>query len=118
MSGQENKRPDQIRRQKQRVAVAARWQPTRNWFWRTSDANLDHDTAYRIIELMRRCATSLDDVCVLHARPEIMSEAEVIFTLEDGKIDQHRIRKKRWRPMLNILKIAIRNLARFTGARC
>jgi putative ABC transport system ATP-binding protein len=89
MSGQANKRPDQISGgQKQRVAVARALatdpqlvladEPT---------ANLDHDTAYRIIELMKKMRDELGTTFVFSTHdPKIMGEAEVMFTLDDGRL--------------------------------
>ena len=89
MSGQANKRPDQISGgQKQRVAVARALatdpqlvladEPT---------ANLDHDTAYRIIELMKKMRDELGTTFVFSTHdPKIMGEAEVTFTLDDGRL--------------------------------
>jgi putative ABC transport system ATP-binding protein len=92
MSGQENKRPDQISGgQKQRVAVArALATDAKLVLADEPTANLDHDTAYRIIELMRKMRDELGTTFVFSTHdPKIMSEAEVIFTLEDGRIHQH-----------------------------
>lgn len=89
MSGQAHKRPDQISGgQKQRVAVARALatdpqlvladEPT---------ANLDHDTAYRIIELMKKMRDELGTTFVFSTHdPKIMAEAEVTFTLDDGRL--------------------------------
>ena len=89
MSEQANKRPDQISGgQKQRVAVARALatdpqlvladEPT---------ANLDHDTAYRIIELMKKMRDELGTTFVFSTHdPKIMGEAEVTFTLDDGRL--------------------------------
>ena len=89
MSEQAHKRPDQISGgQKQRVAVARALatdpqlvladEPT---------ANLDHDTAYRIIELMKKMRDELGTTFVFSTHdPKIMGEAEVIFTLDDGRL--------------------------------
>ena len=84
-------------------------------------ANLDHDTAYRIIELMKKMRDELGTTFVFSTHdPKIMGEAEVVFTLEDGRIrppagndESVRRRLRRRPPMLNVLKIAARNLARF-----
>jgi putative ABC transport system ATP-binding protein len=92
MSGQENKRPDQISGgQKQRVAVARALATNAKLVLADEPtANLDHDTAYRIIELMKKMRDELDTTFVFSTHdPKIMSEAEVIFTLEDGRIHQH-----------------------------
>jgi putative ABC transport system ATP-binding protein len=89
MSEQAHKRPDQISGgQKQRVAVARALatdpqlvladEPT---------ANLDHDTAYRIIELMKKMRDELGTTFVFSTHdPKIMGEAEVTFTLDDGRL--------------------------------
>ena len=89
MAEQANKRPDQISGgQKQRVAVARALatdpqlvladEPT---------ANLDHDTAYRIIELMKKMRDELGTTFVFSTHdPKIMGEAEVVYTLEDGRL--------------------------------
>jgi putative ABC transport system ATP-binding protein len=84
---QADKRPDQLSGgQKQRVAVARALvtnpklvladEPT---------ANLDHDTAYRIISLMRELRDEYGTSFVFSTHdPKIMGEAEVTFELEDG----------------------------------
>jgi len=85
------KRPDQLSGgQKQRVAVARALvtnpklvladEPT---------ANLDHETAYRIIALMRRLRDEFGTTFVFSTHdPKIMSEAELTFFLEDGLLRQ------------------------------
>jgi len=86
---QADKRPDQLSGgQKQRVAVARALvtnpklvladEPT---------ANLDHATAYRIINLMRRLRDEFGTSFVFSTHdPKIMGEAEVTFELEDGRL--------------------------------
>ena len=89
MAGQEKKRPDQISGgQKQRVAIArALATDARLVLADEPTANLDHDTAYRIIGLMKKMRDELGTTFVFSTHdPKIMSEAEVIFTLEDGRI--------------------------------
>ena len=88
---QANKRPDQLSGgQKQRVAVARALvtnpklvladEPT---------ANLDHDTAYRIINLMRDLRDEFGTSFVFSTHDsKIMGEAEVTFELEDGLLHQ------------------------------
>ena len=88
---QADKRPDQLSGgQKQRVAVARALvtnpklvladEPT---------ANLDHETAYRIINLMRRLRDEFGTSFVFSTHdPKIMGEAEVTFELEDGRLHQ------------------------------
>ena len=84
-----HKRPDQLSGgQKQRVAVARALvgepklvladEPT---------ANLDHDTAYRILNLMKAMRDSFGTSFVFSTHdPKIMNEAELTFTLEDGRL--------------------------------
>ena len=63
-------------------------------------ANLDHDTAYRIIELMKKMRDELGTTFVFSTHdPKIMGEAEVIFTLEDGR-HAPEPRERRWQPCL------------------
>ncbi len=91
MKGQENKRPDQISGgQKQRVAVARALATDAQLVLADEPtANLDHDTAYRIIELMKRMRDELGTTFLFSTHdPKIMSEAEVTFTLEDGRLRQ------------------------------
>ncbi|OGA67855.1 MAG: ABC transporter [Betaproteobacteria bacterium RIFCSPLOWO2_12_FULL_65_14] len=93
MGGQANKRPDQISGgQKQRVAVARALATNAQLVLADEPtANLDHDTAYRIIELMKKMRDELGTTFVFSTHdPKIMSEAEVIFTLEDGRMNQHQ----------------------------
>jgi putative ABC transport system ATP-binding protein len=91
MADQAHKRPDQLSGgQKQRVAVARALvgepklvladEPT---------ANLDHDTAYRILGLMKQMRDQFGTTFVFSTHdPKIMAEAEITFTLEDGRILQ------------------------------
>ena len=91
MLGQEHKRPDQISGgQKQRVAVARALATNANLVLADEPtANLDHDTAYHIIELMKNMRDEFGTTFVFSTHdPKIMSEAEVTFTLEDGRIHQ------------------------------
>lgn len=87
MEEQANKRPDQLSGgQKQRVAVARALvthpklvladEPT---------ANLDHETAYRIIDLMKCMRDEYGSSFIFSTHdPKIMKEAEETFVLEDG----------------------------------
>jgi len=89
MAGQANKRPDQISGgQKQRVAVARALATDAQLVLADEPtANLDHDTAYRIIELMKKMRDELGTTFVFSTHdPKIMAEAEVVFTLEDGRL--------------------------------
>jgi len=89
MSAQANKRPDQISGgQKQRVAVARALATDAQLVLADEPtANLDHDTAYRVIELMKKMRDELGTTFVFSTHdPKIMGEAEVVFTLEDGRL--------------------------------
>lgn len=87
MEEQANKRPDQLSGgQKQRVAVA-RALVTHSKLVLADEptANLDHDTAYRIINLMKCMRDEFGTTFVFSTHdPKIMKEAEVTFVLEDG----------------------------------
>ena len=90
MADQKDKYPDQISGgQKQRVAVARELvtnpklvladEPT---------ANLDHKTAYMVLDLMKKMRNEFKTTFIFSTHdPKIVGEAETIFTLEDGKID-------------------------------
>jgi len=89
MSEQAHKRPDQISGgQKQRVAIARALATNPQLVLADEPtANLDHDTAYRIIELMKKMRDELGTTFVFSTHdPKIMGEAEVIFNIEDGRI--------------------------------
>ena len=89
MSDQAAKRPDQLSGgQKQRVAVA-RALATRPKLVLADEptANLDHDTAYRILELMKKMRDEFGTTFIFSTHdPKIMSAAEVTFALEDGRL--------------------------------
>jgi putative ABC transport system ATP-binding protein len=90
MTDQANKRPDQISGgQKQRVAVArALVSQPKLVLADEPTANLDHDTAYRILELMKSMRDEFKTTFVFSTHdPKIMGEAEVTFTLEDGRLN-------------------------------
>lgn len=86
---QADKRPDQLSGgQKQRVAIARALvtnpsivladEPT---------ANLDHETAYRIINLMKKLRDEFGTTFIFSTHdPKIMAEAEVTYALEDGQV--------------------------------
>ncbi|MFN2367278.1 MAG: ABC transporter ATP-binding protein [Desulfurivibrionaceae bacterium] len=93
MEEQRDKLPDQISGgQKQRVAVARALvtspalvladEPT---------ANLDHATAYQVIELMKRMRDTFGTTFIFSTHdPKIVSEAEVVHSLEDGRLSSTR----------------------------
>ncbi|MDP2823178.1 MAG: ABC transporter ATP-binding protein [Sulfuritalea sp.] len=89
MSDQTNKRPDQISGgQKQRVAVArALVSQPKLVLADEPTANLDHDTAYRILELMKKMRDDFGTTFIFSTHdPKIMGAAETTFTLEDGRL--------------------------------
>jgi putative ABC transport system ATP-binding protein len=91
MAAQTDKRPAQISGgQKQRVAVARALATNAQLVLADEPtANLDHDTAFRIIELMKKMRDEFGTTFVFSTHdPKIMSEAEVIFALEDGRMHE------------------------------
>jgi putative ABC transport system ATP-binding protein len=89
MRDQAEKRPDQLSGgQKQRVAVArALVANSKLVLADEPTANLDHDTAYRIIELMKKMRSELGTTFIFSTHdPKIVGEAEVKFALEDGRL--------------------------------
>ncbi len=89
IEAQADKRPDQLSGgQKQRVAVArALVTQPKLVLADEPTANLDHDTAYRIIELMRRLRDEFGTSFLFSTHdPKIMGEAELTFELEDGRL--------------------------------
>lgn len=89
MADQAHKRPDQLSGgQKQRVAVArALVANSKLVLADEPTANLDHDTARRIIELMKKMRDQLGTTFVFSTHdPKVMREAEVTYTLEDGRL--------------------------------
>jgi putative ABC transport system ATP-binding protein len=95
MIEQKDKYPDQISGgQKQRVAVARALvtnpqlvladEPT---------ANLDHATAFTVIELMKKMKDELKTTFVFSTHDQkIVGEAEVLYTLEDGKLNGEKVK--------------------------
>jgi putative ABC transport system ATP-binding protein len=95
MADQKDKYPDQISGgQKQRVAIARALvtnpklvladEPT---------ANLDHDTAYMVLNLMKKMRDEFKTTFIFSTHDQkIVGEAETIFTLEDGKINTAKTR--------------------------
>jgi putative ABC transport system ATP-binding protein len=98
MEDQRDKYPDRISGgQKQRVAIARALagnpkivladEPT---------ANLDHDTAYRVIAIMKKMRDEFGTTFIFSTHdPKIVGEAESIYTLEDGIITGKRTVKRR-----------------------
>jgi putative ABC transport system ATP-binding protein len=89
MADQVEKRPDQLSGgQKQRVAVARALATNAKLVLADEPtANLDHDTAYRILELMKKMRDEFGTTFVFSTHdPKIMGAAEVTFVLEDGRL--------------------------------
>jgi putative ABC transport system ATP-binding protein len=89
MADQADKRPDQISGgQKQRVAVArALVSNPKLVLADEPTANLDHETAYRILQLMKKMRDEFRTTFVFSTHdPKIMGEAETTFVLEDGRL--------------------------------
>ncbi len=89
MSDQRDKLPDQLSGgQKQRIAIA-RALVTRPKLVLADEptANLDHATAYTIIRLMKKMRDDLNTTFIFSTHDtRIIGEAEIICTLEDGKL--------------------------------
>jgi putative ABC transport system ATP-binding protein len=89
MGDQKDKFPDQISGgQKQRVAIARALvtnpklvladEPT---------ANLDHKTAFLVIDLMKKMKDDLKTTFIFSTHDQkIVGEAEIIYSLEDGEL--------------------------------
>jgi putative ABC transport system ATP-binding protein len=94
MAEQRDKRPDQLSGgQKQRVAVA-RALVTRPKLVLADEptANLDHDSAYAIIDLMRKMKNELGTTFIFSTHDtRIIGEVETLYTLEDGKLAHRQI---------------------------
>jgi putative ABC transport system ATP-binding protein len=92
MADQADKRPDQLSGgQKQRVAVARALVANAKLVLADEPtANLDHDSAYRVLALMKKMRDELGTTFVFSTHdPKIMNEAEITFTLEDGRLTQN-----------------------------
>jgi len=95
MIEQKDKYPDQISGgQKQRVAVARALvtnpklvladEPT---------ANLDHKTAYMVIELMKKMRDEFNTTFIFSTHDQkIVGEAEILYTLEDGELKGRQVK--------------------------
>jgi len=89
MSDQKDKLPDQLSGgQKQRVAIA-RALVTKPKLVLADEptANLDHETAYTIIKLMKKMRDELNTTFIFSTHDtRIIGAAEIICTLEDGRL--------------------------------
>ena len=89
MASHAAKRPDQLSGgQKQRVAIArALVASSKLVLADEPTANLDHDTAFRIIDLMKNMRNEFGTTFVFSTHdPKIMQAAEQTIMLEDGRI--------------------------------
>jgi putative ABC transport system ATP-binding protein len=89
MADQALKRPDQLSGgQKQRVAVArALVSEPRIVLADEPTANLDHDSAHKVLDLMKRLRDEFGTTFVFSTHdPKIMAAAERMLVLEDGRL--------------------------------
>ncbi len=90
MKDQANKLPSQLSGgQKQRVAIARALVTNAKLVLADEPtANLDSVTAHRVIDLMKSMREKFDTTFIFSTHdPKIMTEAEVIYTLVDGSIE-------------------------------
>jgi len=103
MAEQRDKRPDQLSGgQRQRVAVA-RALVTRPKLVLADEptANLDRKTAVNVIRLMREMRDQFNTTFIFSTHdPGIMEEAEIIHTLEDGRLTNSTVRQKKGKEVL------------------
>lgn len=89
MLEQKNQMPDQLSGgQKQRVAIA-RALVTRPKLVLADEptANLDHETAYLILRLMKQMRDNFSTTFIFSTHDtRIIGEAEIVYTLEDGRL--------------------------------
>jgi putative ABC transport system ATP-binding protein len=93
MKGQEHKLPSELSGgQKQRVAIARALVTNAKLVLADEPtANLDSATAHRVIDLMKSMREKFDTTFIFSTHdPKIMAEAEVTFTLVDGRIDNRQ----------------------------
>jgi putative ABC transport system ATP-binding protein len=98
MADQASKRPDQLSGgQKQRVAVArALVANSKLVLADEPTANLDHDTAFRIIELMKQMRNDFGTTFLFSTHdPKIMQSAELTLSLEDGRLAETVVQPRR-----------------------
>ena len=89
MSDQKSKFPEQLSGgQKQRIAIArALVTQPKLVLADEPTANLDHETAYTIIRLMKKIRDDLNTTFIFSTHDtRIIGEAEIVCTLEDGKL--------------------------------
>ncbi len=96
MLDQKNKYPNQLSGgQKQRVAVARALVTNPKMVLADEPtANLDHVTAYKIIEIMRDMKDEFGTTFIFSTHDsKLVGEVEIIYTLEDGLITDKNVQK-------------------------
>ena len=94
MTDQKDKYPSQLSGgQKQRIAVArALVTDPKLVLADEPTANLDHVSAFKVIDLMRKMQSDLKTTFIFSTHdPKIVKEAEIVYSLEDGKIVNKQI---------------------------
>jgi putative ABC transport system ATP-binding protein len=97
MTDQRNKYPAQLSGgQKQRVAVArAMVSEPKIVLADEPTANLDHDTAYKVIGLMHEMKKEFNTTFIFATHdPRVVGEAETVYTIEDGLITGSSVQAK------------------------
>ena len=96
MSDQKDKYPNQLSGgQKQRVAVA-RALVTNSKLVLADEptANLDHETAYKVIDIMRSMKDEFGTTFIFSTHDsKLVGEVEIIYTIEDGLILDKKVQK-------------------------
>ena len=113
MLEQKDQMPEQLSGgQKQRVAIArALVTEPKLVLADEPTANLDHETAYMILRLMKQMRDDFGTTFIFSTHDtRIIGEAEIVCTLEDGRLCNG---KKEAKLMFNLAKIAARNLRRY-----
>jgi putative ABC transport system ATP-binding protein len=96
MLEQKSQMPDELSGgQKQRVAIArALVTQPKLVLADEPTANLDHETAYMIIRLMKQMRDSFGTTFIFSTHDtRIIGEAELVYTLEDGRLVNHEERR-------------------------
>jgi putative ABC transport system ATP-binding protein len=96
MLDQKDKYPSQLSGgQKQRVAVArALVTNSKVVLADEPTANLDHETAYRVIDIMRNMKDEFRTTFIFSTHDsKLVGEVEIVYTLEDGLITDRKVQK-------------------------
>ncbi len=94
MADQRDKFPDQLSGgQKQRVAIARALVTKPNLVLADEPtANLDHDAAYGIINLMKKIKDDIKTTFIFSTHDtRIIGEVEIVYTLEDGRLIEQQV---------------------------